>query len=63
MNDKYLFIFSVNGALVWSGDTKEQLLKRRLAQGDQEVVKEFVTIARPGDHIILSSGEMVVKSR
>jgi hypothetical protein len=62
MHKKYLFIFSMNNQLIWSGDTEAQLLNRRLSTGDKEVLKEFTTIANPGDHIILEGGEMVVRS-
>lgn len=60
---KFLFLFTIADKIVWSGDNEAQLKNRKFKVPDREVVDEFIEHAQPGDHISLSTGEMVIRSR
>jgi len=63
MNNNYAFVFSVNGKVVWSGETAESLRSRMANTFDEDLVADFLeSNPDPGSFIVLVEGDMVFRT-
>ena len=62
MKYQYAYLFTIGNKIVWSGETKESLVKRASNNRDANLILDFIELDHVGSFIELSTGEFIFQT-